>query len=176
MIFNAKNLKKCIQVLIGIWTQLFFEWHTVTFLGIRHNGSINFSRIYFGTHLRFASLEINDTQRTLHHSISPNLAPIQFTWRPLKQVTNSPLVHAPFVMLEMLARFLVSSDMSTSKELQAHQKKPVEKENAKELNLHNCKMNSFFHLIREITLDIFTLPFWPSVNIQKLRNSLFDNW
>ena len=124
-----KIFEKCIQVLIGIWTQLFFEWHTVTFLGIRHNGSINFSRIYFGTHLRFASLEINDTQRTLHHSISPNLAPIQFTWRPLKQVTNSPLVHAPFVMLEMLARFLVSSDMSTSKELQA-QKKTVEKENA----------------------------------------------
>ena len=114
--------------------------------------------------------------------ISPNLALIQFTWGGLKQVTNSPLVHAPFVMLDALARFLVSSDMYSSSlweyVLQAKKKPSWEMQN---LNLHNCKMNPFFlthHLIRASLHFHFSMLFintnkrWTQILMQQ---RLFDH-
>ena len=98
--------------------------------------------------------------------ILPNLALIQFTWGGLKQVTNSPLVHAPFVMLDALARFLVSSDMYSSslRICASSQKKPSwEMQN---LNLHNCKMNPFFSLITSLEpLCIFIFQCFLSIQI-----------
>ena len=99
--------------------------------------------------------------------ISPNLALIQFTWGGLKQVTNSPLVHAPFVMLDALARFLVSSDMYSSSLWEyVLQAKKSQVEKCKTWICIIAKWTHFFSLITSLEpLCIFIFQCFLSIQI-----------